>query len=324
MHSGADTFFGHQEIMGTRPLPAKGHSFKTVASRVEEALKSKGFKAVRYPTQNGFILVVNDAVTVGDNVECDPMQAINVTAALDLIPFDEVMKIGAVVREHCTTPRVIVFGGRGVDLSRLLSAVECPGELSGVNAPLSGVYERDYHCIHLGYGVDSAVQLPSLLCKKGIPVLLLGKVADIVENGGGESYSIVDTDEVFDKTVELMDKHETAFVCLNIQETDLCGHRETAVEYADRLVHADRGIERLMGKMNENDILVVMADHGNDPGIGHPHHTREYVPLLIYRKNGKIGDMGIRNTLSDVAATAAELFGAEYPENGQSFLNKIL
>jgi hypothetical protein len=76
--------------------------------------------------------------------------------------------------------------------------------------------------------------------------------------------------------------------------------------------------------MGREDILVVMADHGNDPGIGHSHHTREMVPLLFAGAVGKGIDLGTRGTLSDVAATAAEFFNVPMPENGVSFLKELL
>ena len=78
-----------------------------------------------------------------------------------------------------------------------------------------------------------------------------------------------------------------------------------------------------METMGEDDILVVMADHGNDPTIGHPHHTRECVPLMIWGPRVRAGNIGTRGTLSDVGATAADYFGVSAPENGISFLREI-
>ena len=69
---------------------------------------------------------------------------------------------------------------------------------------------------------------------------------------------------------------------MNIQETDLAGHAEDTEKYADRLEVSDRRIGELLLEMREGDLLIVMADHGNDPTIGHSNHTRERVPLLIY------------------------------------------
>ncbi|MNE95618.1 Phosphopentomutase [compost metagenome] len=72
--------------------------------------------------------------------------------------------------------------------------------------------------------------------------------------------------------------------------------------------------------MDGSDCLVVMADHGNDPTVGHSKHTREQVPLLIFRPGQAACSLGIRTTLSDVGATVCEFFNAKAPYNGRSFL----
>mgnify|MGYP003587918126 CR=1 FL=1 len=321
MHDGADTFFGHQEIMGTRPKKPFGEPIKAHVDEIGRALCDAGY-AVRYQTapQGNRFLIVNEACTVADNVECDPGQAFNVTAAIDDLPFEEELKIGRIVRSIAKVPRVITFGGRGVHLASLLSAVEEHGDYVGINAPASGVYNEDYHCIHMGYGVDPAVQVPYLLGKAGVPVYLLGKVADVCANAFGTSISMVDTASVLEKTRELMQNTETGFICTNVQETDLCGHRENVAEYAEKLRVADEKLAGICAALKPQDVLVVMADHGNDQTIGHPHHTREHVPLLVRAGTAHGLFLGERATLSDVGATAADYFAVSPPQNGTSFL----
>lgn len=327
-HFGADTFFGHQEIMGTRPSKAFGEPLRNRIDEIATALQQHGFPVRRYNGQKEQLLVVREAVTVGDNVECDRGQAFNVTCALDDIDFEEAKQIAHIVRHIAKVPRVIVFGGRGVHLPDLLGAIEESGDgYIGVNAPQSGVYRSDYHCLHLGYGVDPSVQLPTILGNAGIPVFLLGKAADVIQNPLGESLSIVETAEVLRKTKEIVQQHTDLFLCANVQETDLSGHQENPSLYARILETADRGIGALLSVLSPDDVLVVTADHGNDPTIGHPHHTREYVPLLIrcpisFRTHAPIC-IGTRATLSDTAATAAEFFNAPCPENGQSYLTLL-
>ena len=126
------------------------------------------------------------------------------------------------------------------------------------------------------------------------------------------------------KTLELLWENDTCFLCANVQETDLCGHRENIGEYVRILRQADEGLGPILDELGEEDILIVMADHGNDPTIGHPHHTREYVPLMVRGGRLKPGCFGVRPTLSDVGATAADYFHAPAPENGHSFLSDIL
>ena len=322
-HFGADTFNGHQEIMGTKPKKPLFQPFQQCIHEVYEALTSAGY-GVQYKGDKLKFLLVNNCVTVADNIEADPGQIYNLTAALDLIPYKEVLKIGRIVRKVVKVSRVIPFGGINVSLEDILNAVEeKEDKFIGINAPKSGVYNEGYEVIHLGYGIDAEVQVPTILGKKGIPVVLLGKVADIVENPYGKSISCVDTEEVMKLTIKEMEAMEEGFICTNVQETDLAGHAENAERYAEKLAIADKYIGEVMDKMQEEDILIVMADHGNDPTIGHSHHTRENVPLLIYKKGLEGKFIGLRNTMSDVGATAVDYFKADKTENGSSFLNKL-
>lgn len=323
MHDGADTFFGHQEIMGTRPKRPYEGPIKKDLEAIEKLLLENDYQVRRYIGEQESFLIINECVTVADNIECDPGLAYNVTGSLDDIPFEEQLKIGKLVRSIAKVPRVITFSGRGIHLPNLLEAVEEKGEYIGVNAPKSGVYDNDYHCIHLGYGVDPTVQAPTILGKKNIPVYLLGKVADVVQNPYGVSIPMVDTKEVLEKTSEILDTIENGFICVNVQETDLSGHGQDVDKYANKLCIADQVIGEIRQKLKEDDILLVMADHGNDPTIGHPQHTRECVPILIDTKKAQKKNIGIRNTLSDVGATVCEYFSVPSPENGKSFLKEI-
>ncbi|MFV5025067.1 phosphopentomutase, partial [Escherichia coli] len=107
------------------------------------------------------------------------------------------------------------------------------------------------------------------------------------------------------------------------QETDLAGHAEDVARYAERLQVVDRNLARLVEAMQPDDCLVVMADHGNDPTIGHSHHTREVVPVLVYQQGMIATQLGVRTTLSDVGATVCEFFRAPPPQNGRSFLSSL-
>lgn len=322
-HDGADTFFGHQEIMGTLPQKPFVEPFSMRIKDARTLLINNGFHVREYSVEKESLLIVEDCVTIADNMECDPGQAINITAAIDDIAFERVLEIGRLIRSVSKVPRVIAFGGRGVHLPHLLDAIEVRNGYIGVNAPASGVYNKDYHCVHMGYGVDPHVQVPTILGKAGIPVYLIGKVADVVCNDFGISIPMVDTAAVLKETRKRVRGHKTGFFCANVQETDLCGHRENTAEYARTLKIADEGIGLVLSELSSEDMLIVMADHGNDPLIGHPHHTREMVPLMIHREGVIAMDLGIRTTLSDTAATASDYFGQSAPENGISFLSLL-
>ena len=324
MHHGGDTFLGHQEIMGTRPVKPLIAPFSHYIDKVYDELIKEGYKVEKIG-DNIQYLWVNDCVAVADNLETDLGQVYNVTTTFQKISFEEELKIGEIVRKVVEVERVIVFGGTEATIESIKDAKEeKKGKYVGINAPKSKVYEKGYMVRHLGYGINPETQVPTILGKNNIPVVLVGKVADIVFNDKGKSFlNLVDTSRIFDITLEEMDRLEKGFIAVNIQETDLAGHAENPERYAQILKLSDRYIGKIMEKMNGNDILVVTADHGNDPTIGHSQHTRENVPILIYKKGLKAVNIGHRETMSDIGATVADYFKVEMPENGKSFLGEL-
>lgn len=324
-HQGADSFLGHQEIVGTLPKPPLIEPFNNKIDIVEKNLKMAGYQVRRVgELSEPKILVVNECVTIGDNLETDYGQVYNVTACLELISFDDLKKLAMIVRHSVDVSRVIAFGGEQVLLSNLLNARKIKNdEIAGIDAPLSGVYRKGYKVIHLGYGIDKNVQVPTILDKNNIDVCLIGKAADIIQTDSKKVIYGADSQYLFDQLINESHKMETGLIMLNIQETDLAGHSEDALRYSQLLELADNKIGELISILNQNDMLIIMADHGNDPTIGHSNHTREKVPLLVYKKGILGKNIGNRETLSDVGATIAEYFGVDLPQNGTSFLSKL-
>lgn len=327
MHFGADTFMGHQEIMGTLPKKPKENLFNNELDKVSDYLikndhlveirRHKEFPNLKY-------LVVDHYCIVADNIDSDLGMAFNCIAPLDFMPFKKELEIGRLVRDVVSVNRVIVFGGKLNTMDDLFKAEEVKnGTYFGIVAAKSKSYETGYECRHLGYGVNNNVQVPTILTNNNIPVTLIGKVADIVVNDGGKSISCVSTEECFELTINELKTMKNGFICTNIQETDLAGHSQNSKWYKELLEIADKKIGEIIELLNENDILLVQADHGNDPNIGHNRHTRENVPLLIYNKQIKRKNIGLRKTMSDVGATVCDFFKVKAPENGESFLNYL-
>lgn len=323
-HEGGDTFMGHQEILGTRPLAPLRMPFSEVIDDVEQALIADCWQVERIGNRLQY-LWVNQAVAIGDNLEADLGQVFNVSANLNAISFDEVRSIGEIVRRCVLVGRVIAFGGMLESSQQLQNAAEeKQGKYIGINAPLSGVYQQGFQVVHMGFGVDASVQVPQKLHEADVKTVLVGKVADIAINPHGVSYqNLVDTQQIMDITIDEVQKPGDVFICTNIQETDLAGHAEDVARYAERLQVVDNNLNVLMGLMQHGDCLVVMADHGNDPTIGHSKHTRENVPLLVWHPGITHAYLGVRKTLSDVGATACDFFHAAMPQNGTSFLSLL-
>lgn len=324
MHYGADTFYGHQELMGTIPKEPLLQPFSEVIDEVFKVIKESG-RMVRYIGEQAKALIVDDCVVVGDNLETDLGQVYNVSGCLDVLSFEEIVEIARVVRSVVYVSRVIALGGEGVSTAQLRDALTTKqsSRYVGIDTPKSGLYQQGYRVIHLGYGVDSSVQVPSILAQHDIDVSLIGKVADIVHNPEGSSWPGVDTEYLCQKLLEEVERIEHGFICLNVQETDLAGHAEDVYRYADRLQIADRYIGLLLERLNEDDLFIVTADHGNDPTIGHSQHTREKVPILVHKQGISKVRLGMLHTLADIAATASAYFEVEMPANGQSFLKNL-
>lgn len=324
MHFGADTFMGHQEIMGTLPKRPEVHPFQQKVDVVAAHLKDCGHQVEIIERQGLRYVVCDKFVTIADNLEADLGMCYNVTAPLDLISFEKEVEIAERVREVVTVGRVIVFGGTGNTMQDLYNAEEIrQGRFIGIASAKSKSYEQGYQCRHLGYGVNKNVQVPTILTKAKIPCVLIGKVADIVANDLGTSLSCVPTPECMRLTLDAVRRMDTGFICTNVQETDLAGHSQDSAEYRRILEQADAGLAEILPELTEDDILIVQADHGNDPDIGSSRHTRECVPLLIYRKGLKGVKIGTRRTMSDNGATCCDFFGTDAPENGTSYLDLL-
>lgn len=325
MHFGADTFMGHQEIMGTLPKEPMIHPFQEKADEIKYHLEANGHDVQIIEKQGLCYLLVDHYVTVADNLEADLGMCYNVTAPLDFISFEREYAIARKVREIALVGRVIVFGGRGNTMEDLWNAEEVKeNRFIGISSVKSKSYERGYQCRHLGYGVDQEVQVPTILTKAGFSCTLIGKVADIVTNDNGLSISCVPTKEVMDLTIRETKAMNQGFICTNVQETDLAGHSQSSRIYKEILETADRGIAKLLSELTPADILAVMADHGNDPDIGHSRHTRECVPLLVYKKGIAGRNIGRRKSLSDAGASVCDYFQTIKPQNGESFLYDLL
>lgn len=322
-HFGADSYFGHQEISGTNPKEPVLTHIQVHLDDIEEDLINEGYLVERIIKDGLGLLKVNNVICIGDNMETDLGQAINVVGALDYCGFDMIDKVGHVVRKHVKVARVIAFGGSGVTIDRLLDNIVVNGKYIGIDAPGSGIYDSNYHVNHIGYGVDTTKQVPTALFNIGIDNHFYGKVENIIFNPKGTNFACVDTTETFDALINDMKDYKTGFFFLNIQETDLAGHAQDVKRYVDRMNVADKKIGEVISALNEHDILIVMADHGNDPTIGHTKHTREKVPLLIkVLSNKRLIDIGERDTMADVGQTVADYFGTSI-EFGTSFLNQL-
>lgn len=315
-HHGADSYLGHQEIMGTIPKPPVRTLMSQAAGLIEERLVASGHSLVR-PLEGESLLLVDDAIVIGDNLEADPGLNINLTVATDLIRFEKALEIGRIVRECLHVSRVIVFGGPGIAVGDILRHVHVRenGQV-GVDSPSLGVYNESLRVQHLGYGVDPDRQAASILSQSGVRVVLIGKMADLIACPGAVKEPVVPTPQVMQAVLRSYREPGQALVAATVQETDLAAHEGDTSRLACVLEQVDAGLGVLLPEMTVEDVLVICADHGNDPHINIGQHTREETPLLVYRKGQPALALGVRQTLADIGATITHLFHAPSTQDG--------
>lgn len=166
-----------------------------------------------------------------------------------------------------------------------------------------------------------------VLMAEGNDTIGVGKIYDIFAGKGiQETYPNEGNRKNMERTLSLMEKDFNGLCFVNLVDFDmLYGHRNDILGYVNALNEVDVQIGCMLDKMKDEDLLIITADHGCDPGFKGTDHSREYTPCLCYGTKLKKGvNLGIRNSFSDIAQTIAGYFGIAYHGAGESFLNEIL
>ena len=163
----------------------------------------------------------------------------------------------------------------------------------------------------------------------GYDVISVGKINDIFAGEGiTESNKSKSSVHGMEQTIEIAERDFNGLCFVNLVDFDaLWGHRRNAAGYGDELERFDEKLGVLIEKLNKDDLMIITADHGNDPTYTGTDHTREKVPMLIYSpslKNG--GDLGEEDTFGVIGATIAKNFDVKMPEGaiGKSILDEIM
>ncbi|WP_291259709.1 phosphopentomutase [Fusobacterium sp.] len=161
-----------------------------------------------------------------------------------------------------------------------------------------------------------------------LDVISVGKINDIFDGEGvTESHKSKSSVHGMEQTIELADKDFTGLCFVNLVDFDaLWGHRRNPQGYAEELEKFDKNLGVLLSKLEEDDLLILTADHGNDPTYTGTDHTREQVPFIVYSPSFKgNGSLGEFDTFAVIGATIADNFDVQMPENtiGHSVLDKF-
>lgn len=160
-----------------------------------------------------------------------------------------------------------------------------------------------------------------------LDVIGVGKIEDIFNQQGiTEAIHTHDNMDGVNQTINYMKKETKGLIFTNLVDFDSkYGHRRDVEGYKNALEEFDARIPEILENMNDDDVLIINSDHGNDPTYKGTDHTREYIPVLVYGKNLKSGlNLGTRNSFADIGATVADILNVEMPKHGQSFKKEIM
>jgi phosphopentomutase len=164
--------------------------------------------------------------------------------------------------------------------------------------------------------------------ENGFDVISVGKIKDIYDGEGiTEAHKSKSSVHGMEQTIELADKDFKGLCFVNLVDFDaLWGHRRNPIGYAEELEKFDVNLGKLLEKLKEDDLLIITADHGNDPTYSGTDHTREYVPFIAYSPSMTgSGLLETSDSFAAVGATIVDNFGLQMPENtiGKSVLDKL-
>ncbi|GGN62424.1 phosphopentomutase [Oceanobacillus indicireducens] len=311
--AGKDTMTGHWEIMGLyidTPFRTFPDGFPDeVIQKLEE---KSGRKVIANKPASGTEIIEELGKEHMDTgaliVYTSADSVLQIAAHEDIVPLEELYEICEYAREVLNDPEYMV--GRVI-------ARPFIGE--------PGSFERtanrhDYALKPFGRTVMSELK------DANYDVIAIGKISDIFDGEGvTESLRTVSNMDGMDKLLETMDMDFTGLSFLNLVDFDAkYGHRRNPQGYGEALEEYDARLPEVFEKLREDDLLIITADHGNDPVHHGTDHTREYVPLLVHHKGIAVGkELPLRKTFADLGETVADNFQVISPKFGQSFLNEI-
>ena len=163
------------------------------------------------------------------------------------------------------------------------------------------------------------------LYKNKINTVAIGKINDLFNYRGiNVKEKTKSNAEGCEKLIEYTNRTFNSLIFANLVDFDVYyGHRNNPEGFYEALKEFDNFLPTFLSKLDENDIVLITADHGNDPTTPSTDHSREYVPLIVFNKNKKGNNLGVRETFSDVGKTVADFFAIDNTLEGESFLNCI-
>ena len=310
--AGKDTTAGHWEIAGihlSEPFPMYPNGFPAEVMDEFASQTGRGWLG-NYPSSGTVILdeLGKEHIETGKLIVYTSGDSVfQIAAHEEIVPVDDLYK-------YCKMAREILRGEH--EVSRVIARpfIGEPGNFTRT------ANRHDYSVTP-----PQATVLDNLK-DAGLMVYAIGKINDIfVGQGITDAISTQSNKDGIDKTIDALRTHtEKGLIFTNLVDFDAkFGHRNNPQGYADALVEFDQHLPAIVDGLNDDDILVITADHGNDPTYPGTDHTREYVPVLIAGAAVQNVNIGVRSTFADLATTIADILDVKAPPQGKSFKEEI-
>ncbi|HHY59382.1 MAG TPA: phosphopentomutase, partial [Clostridia bacterium] len=307
------TTTGHWEMAGIildKPFPVYPNGFPPEV--IEEFEKRTGRQVLGNKPASGTVIIEElgaEHLATGKPIVYTSADSVfQIAAHEEVIPLEELYWM-------CRVAREILQGEHAVGRVIARPFIGRPGS-----------FQRTANRHDFSLAPPSPTML-ELVEAKGLEVVGVGKISDIYAGRGiTRSLPTKSNMEGVDRTLKAWESLSAGLVFTNLVDYDMkFGHRNNAEGFAAALEEFDRRLPELMGVLEEDDLLIITADHGNDPTTPSTDHSREYVPLLIYGPQVKGGVyLGVRPTFADVGATVVDYLGAGGLPQGESLLPLIL
>ena len=314
---GKNSPVGHWEIAGfVNESPFKTYPNGFPKEMIEEFKKKTGLKGTLYNgvgsgtdllekygeehIKTGFPIIYTSADSV-----------FQIAAHEDVIPVEKLYEICKIAREMLNKEEYNI----GTVIAR-----PCIGDKSD---NFTRTYNRkDFESSKFGK------TMLDVLYENKDEVVAIGKIQDLFTGRGiKKAIHTEGNADGIEKTIQEIKNNKSAkLIFTNLVDFDmLYGHRNNVEGYAKALEYFDSKLPEIMQEMNDDDLLIITADHGNDPSTPSTDHDREYIPILIYGKNIKQGvNIGIRETYADISATILDIYNYSKLQYGESFKNLII
>lgn len=315
LNAGKDSLNGHYELFGVRNnIPFKTFNEGFPAEILTSIEQTTGRRVIGNKSSNNPEDIINELgdrqISYGSLIVFTSADSdLQIAAHEDTIPI-------ATLHEYCDRINSLSIQNNW-RIGRIIAR------------PFTGASGK-YKLINSGRQ-DFAVDPPEesvleKLNKSNYNVIGIGKVNDIFNKKGiNKIIKASNNNEAMNKFIDIMDKSFTGLCIANLPDFDsLYGHTRDVEGYANAIEELDVDIPILLNKLELDDVLIITADHGNDPTFTGNDHTRENVPVIIYSRNFKHPKrLEAFDTFANIGATIAKNFGVELPAIGKSILNEL-